>query len=198
MNTPIKILTSLALAAAGAFPAAAFGVSGKAFAAEVGDAFAFEAIDFVVAGAVAGLGMKYNARGVAYGATALAAAYPFAAALGCHAGACAVGESAPNRGETIGYTTLAAYGETALLGGALLVIKATHRDVKDVYMNDIYLGVFIFDVVSKPFLVTYVYNKAKKAAPASEEARVSFEPYIAAATASDGAAVPVYGVTFSF
>ena len=191
MNTPIKVITSLALAAAGAFPAAAFGVSGKTFAAEAGTAFAYEVMDFAVGGAIAG------GAGV-YPAVAIWAAYPFAAALGCHVGAGAVGESAPNRGAAIGYATLAAYGETALLGGAVLVIKATHRDVKDVYMNDIYLGLFIFDVVSKPFLVTYVYNKAKKAAPVSEEARVSFEPYVAAAAGSDGAPVPLYGVTFSF
>jgi len=191
MNTPIKVITSLALAAAGAFPAAAFGVSGKTFAAEAGTAFAYEVMDFAAGGAIAG------GAGV-YPAVAIWAAYPFAAALGCHVGAGAVGESAPNRGAAIGYATLAAYGETALLGGAVLVIKATHRDVKDVYMNDIYWGVFIFDVVSKPFLVTYVYNKAKKAAPASEEARVSFEPYVAAAAGSDGAPVPLYGVTFSF
>jgi len=192
MNTFVKIFTSLALAAAGLFPAAAFGVSGKTFAAEAGTAFAYEVMDFAVGGAIAG------GAGV-YPAVAIWAAYPFAAALGCHVGAGAVGESAPNRGAAIGYATLAAYGETALLGGAVLVIKATHRDVKDVYMNDIYLGLFIFDVVSKPFLVTHVYNKAKKAAPPPSESRLpSLEPYVAAAAGSDGAPVPLYGVTFSF
>ncbi len=196
MKTLTKILTSLALAAAGAFPAAAFGVSGKAIAAEAGGAFLYEVADFVVAGAVAGLG-GYTGGG-AYGATAVVAAYPFAAALGCHVGAGAVGEGAPNRGEAIGYATLAAYGETALLGGVVLVLDATHRDVKDVYMNDIYLGIFLFDVFSKPFLVTYVYNNAKKAAPAGEEGRVSFEPYVCTIAGEDGRAVPVYGLTFSF
>jgi len=56
MNTPIKVLTSLALAAAGAFPGAAFGVSGKAIAGEAGGAFLFEVADFAMAITVAGLG----------------------------------------------------------------------------------------------------------------------------------------------
>ncbi len=196
MNTVTKLITSFALAAAGAFPAAAFGVSGKAFAAEAGDAFAFEVIDFAAAAAVGEVGI-YSGMSV-YPAMAVVAAYPFAAALGCHVGAGAVGEGAPNRGEAIGYTTLAAYGETALLGGVLLIYEATHRDVKDVYKKDVYLGIFLFDVVSKPFLATYVYNKVKKAAPAREEGRVSFEPYVGMIAGKDGRPVPLYGVTFSF
>ena len=119
--------------------------------------------------------------------------------MGCHVGAGAVGEGAPNRGEAIGYATLAAYGETALLSGVVLVVEATHRDVKDVYMNDIYLGIFLFDVVSKPFLVTYVYNKVKKPArPGTDTRRPAVSPYAGVATGERGRPVPLYGVTLSF
>jgi hypothetical protein len=55
-----RLVALVALAAAGVFPAAAFGVSGKAFTAQVGDAFAFQTTDLVAAGAVAGLGIYYE------------------------------------------------------------------------------------------------------------------------------------------
>ncbi len=196
MRSGVKIGTAIILAAAGAFPVAAFGVSGKVIAAQVGGAAGFEVLDFVTLGIIGSVG-----RGPigAYSGIAVAAAYPFAAAFGCDVGARNVGESAPNRREAIGYATLAAYGETALLGAVAFGIHAAFPDVEDVYMGDIYLGFFLFDVVTKPFLVTYVYNEVKKPAAAlAENGRLSVQPMVAATRSADGGPLPIYGFTIGF
>jgi hypothetical protein len=185
------IITALALTAA-AFPPAASGVAGKTFAAEVGFSFGFQTADLLLAGACAvcpfGIFLTYP----------IAAAYPAAAAFGADVGARTAGDPAPNRLDAFGYATIAAYAESALFVGTVLVLKRTHRDVRDVYMNDIYLGILLFDFVSKPFLVSCVYNKARKEPPTRKESRISLAPYVCAADSTDGKKTPLYGVTLSF
>lgn len=195
MARPIIYLTVLALAGAG-LPGAAGAVAGKTFAAQVGDAYAFEAIDFVLAGALGGLGISTGAG--LYPATVVVAAYPFAAAFGADVGARAVGDPAPNRGEAIFGAAVAAYAETALLYGAALAYETTHRDVSDVHLKDVYAGLLLFDIISKPFLVTFFYNHGREPAAPAEESRLAVEPYISLGAGGDGRSVPVYGVAVSF
>jgi hypothetical protein len=202
MTRPFKavtIATILTVAFGAAFPSAALDVSPKTFAAGVGDAYALMAVDFLLAGAVAGVSWAAEVEVGVYASGIVFGAYPFAAALGCDAGSRAAGDGAPNRLEATAYATLAAYGETALLGGIGLLYDKTHRNVRDTSKGDLYLGLLIADVVTKPFLVTYVYHRAKKpVAPDGEEGRVAVEPYVDVAAGYDGRPLPLYGLSFSF
>ncbi len=131
------------------------------------------------------------------GAAVVVAAWPAATATGVYLTGEAVDGPSANKGAAWGWPTLAAYGESALFGGVVLILEATRGNVRDDDLNDIYFGIFLVDVVSKPFLVTYVYNRVKK--PASPpESRLAVEPYVSLAAGGDGGAVPLYGVTLSF
>ncbi|MGD8718306.1 MAG: hypothetical protein PVH29_05730 [Candidatus Zixiibacteriota bacterium] len=202
MTRPFKAVTIAAILTVSfgaTFPSAALGVSPKTFAAGVGDAYAFMAVDFLLAGAIAGLSWAAEVEVGLYATGVVFGAYPFAAALGCDAGSRAAGDGAPNRLEATGYATLAAYGETALLGGIGLLYDKTHRNVRDTSKGDLYLGLFIADVATKPFLVTYVYHRATKApAPGEANRGLILEPYVDVAVASDGRPLPLYGLSFSF
>jgi hypothetical protein len=196
MNTPIKVLTSLALAAAGAFPPAACGVSVGNALLETALAAVFEGLA-LYAGTAIGLGAGFagseNGEIIAY---VVISSYPLAASVGAFAAGEGADGLSENPGAAFGYTTLAAYTQFgAFLGGAALYDAATDDAGDEPYENAIYA-----DAAFKPIVVTLTYNLVKKPlAPPRPECRLpSLEPYIAAATASDGAAVPVYGVTLSF
>ena len=198
-NIPIKALTSLALAAAGVFPAAAFGVSTGEFILET---FIAGLAEYGVVSLAAGVGMVSGSWGGGdpeYPAGIAASyllfgSYPLAATCGVYF----VGEGAfapsENKGAAFGITVLSAYGQTLALAGTAALVDAASDDIDE----GAYTTAFIADILTKPFLVTYVYNKVKKAAPAREEGRVSFEPYVCTVGGEDGRPVPLYGVTFSF
>lgn len=182
---------------AAAFSPAAFAVSGGEFLAEAGvGALCGYAVTSV------GFALVYLADDavnnddgnfplVAAGSALVVAVYPAATATGVYLTGEAVGGPSANRSAAWGWPAIAAYAETALLGGTALILAATDGDANEAAVNDIAFGLFVLDVVSKPFLVTYVYNKVKEPA-APRESRLAVEPYVC------GGAVPRYGVTLFF
>ncbi len=66
-------------------------------------------------------------------------------------------------------------------------------------IDDVFFWYGFIDVVTKPFLVTIVYNKVKKpAGPRRESRRAAVRPYVSAAAGEGGRPVPLYGVSLSF
>lgn len=200
MNIPIKVLTSLALVAAGFFPAPAFGVGADVFIFEV-----------VAAGfgefAVISVGVSIALASTSWGsgdedfvpglvaAYAIFSAYPLAAAGGAYLVGENVAAPSENKGAAFGITVLSAYGQTLALAGTAALVDAASGDIDE----GAYTKALITDILTKPLLVTYVYNKAKKPAQTPAESRgPTLEPYVAVTTAGNGAPVPVYGVTLSF
>ena len=175
---------------AAAFAPAAFGVSTGDFLAEagIGALCGFGAVGGGYALSYFGnetmSGNDDNVALMAAGAT-LVAAYPAATATGVYLIGEAVDVPSANKGAAWGIPTLAAYGATLVLVGGTAAAGFGHVGVAA-------------DVVSKPFLTAWVYNLVKKPASAGESRGPALEPYLAAATASDGEPVPVYGVAFSF
>jgi hypothetical protein len=188
-------ITAFALAA-GALPAPAHGASVGEFVSEslVAGLAELGALSLAAGLAAASSGWETgtdNPGGLAL-AGILAASYPLAAACGAYC----MGEShspSENKGPALGTTVLAAYGQLLVVAGvAGTVYKAT-----DINSGDVIVTAAATDIFTKPIFVTYVYNAKKKpASPA--DSRLAVEPYLCAATASDGGAVPMYGVTVSF
>jgi hypothetical protein len=138
-----------------------------------------------------------NVALVATGSALVVAAYPAATATGAYLTGEVLGGPSANKGAAWGWPALAAYAETVVLGGTALILSATNAAANEAEVNDIGFGLFLLDVVSKPFLVAYVYNKVKE--PASPvDSRLAVEPYVCTSAASDGRPVPLYGVTLSF
>jgi hypothetical protein len=136
---------------------------------------------------------RVNPGGYVIGLT-LIAAYPLATATGAYALGEIIGKPAANKGAAFGITTFAAYGESlALAFAANMIGKAEGVDSSTVLQ-----WAFWIDVSTKPFLTTYVYNKVKNPAAPPPDSRLAVAPYVCAAAASDGGAVPLYGVTVSF
>lgn len=201
MKTLTKILTSLALAAAGAFPTAAFAVSAGEFIVE---ALIAGLAEYGVVGLAAGVGMVSSSWGggdpeYPAGIAAfwlLFGSYPLAATCGAYF----VGEGAfapsENKGAAFGITVLSAYGQTFALVGTAALVDAASDDIDE----GAYTTALITDILTKPLLVTYVYNKAKKpsTAPRPESRLPSVEPYVCTIAGEDGRPMPVYGVTLSF
>lgn len=196
IKTLTKILTSLALAAAGVFPAAAFGVSVGDVLLETAMAAVFEGLA-LYAGTAIGFGAAYagSEPGEAVGAVVFFT-YPLAASFGAFAaGEGAYGPS-ENAGAAFGYTTLAAYTQLAVfLGGAALYNAAT-----DYAHDEPYEAAIFADAAFKPVVVTLAYNLVKKpsTAPRPESHLPSVEPYVGTIAGEDGQPVPLYGLTFSF
>jgi hypothetical protein len=135
---------------------------------------------------------EVNGAGALIGITVLGA-YPLAAAAGTYFVGETVGGPAANGGATFGVTTFFAYAQTFLFVGAAAAVRAIDNDVGE----EAYVWAFAVDAATKPVLTTYVYHKVKKpASPA--DSRLAVEPYVSVAAASDGGAVPLYGVTISF
>jgi hypothetical protein len=195
MNTPLRVLTSLALAAAGVFPAAAFGVSVGNVIFEGAMAAVFEGLA-IYAGTAIGLGAGLGgSEGGEIVGWAVIYAYPLAASFGAFAAGEGTDGPSENAGAAFGYTALAAYGQLgAFLGGAAVYNAATD------YADEPYEAAVFADAALKPVTVTLTYNLVKKpsAPPHSESRAPTLQPYVCAATASDGGAVPLYGVTLSF
>ena len=194
----LSALCGLALAASA--PAAATGAAGVAW--QVGGAVLCEAVV-----GLAGYGLMDQALGGAndsdntYSGNAagffiglpLFAAYPLAASAGTYLVGEKVGGPSANKGTTFGITTFLAYAQTFLFVGAAATVRAVDDDIGD----EAYVWALAVDAATKPVLTTYVYHKVKQpASPA--DSRLAVEPYICTATASDGGAVPIYGVTVSF
>jgi hypothetical protein len=187
------LITAFALAV-GALPASACGVPMEEFGWES------------VAAALAECGVICLGGGVAFATTygrendagtalacVLLVSYPFAAACGAY---CAGEGFTPseNKSAVFGTTFLAAYGQTfALAGIAGVVYKLT-----DIDSGDVIKTAAATDIFTKPVFVTFVYNAKKKAAARPQSRGPALEPYVDIATASDGTAVPLYGLTFSF
>jgi len=135
-----------------------------------------------------------NPVGYFIGVTLLAA-YPLAAATGTYLLGEIVDGPAANKGASFGCTTFAAYAQTLVLAfGARMIGMAEGIDSSEALKY-----AFWADVTTKPLVTTYAYNKIKKPAAGPGESRLPLlEPYVAAAAGSDGAPVPLYGVTFSF
>ena len=101
---------------------------------------------------------------------------------------------AENKAPTFVVTASAAYAQSFLLATA-----ANAFANNETYGADVIKWAVIIDLVTKPFLTTYVYHKIKRPRlEAGGSRRPSLEPYVATATGNDGKAVPVYGVTLFF
>lgn len=188
-------ITALALAV-GALPAPALGASVGEFVSEslVAGLAELGVLSLAALLAAASSGWETgedNPGGLAL-AGVLAASYPFAAACGAY---CMGEKHAPseNKRPTFGMTVLAAYGQVLVVAGvAGTVYKAT-----DVNSGDVIVTAAATDLLTKPLFVTYVYNvKKKPASPA--DSRLAVEPYVTAAKGSDGAPLPLYGITVNF
>jgi hypothetical protein len=196
----VSALCGLALAASA--PAAA--TSAGAAAAEIGGAVLF-------GGAAALFGYEIahtynptegwlhdtvvsaNPFGVGFGWVVFAA-YPLAASTGTYLLGEGLDGPSAEKGATFGRTTFFAYGQTLVLAFAAGMVGMA----EGVDSSDAYKWAFWVDVSTKPFLTTYVYNSLKRPAAGPRESRLAVEPYVCAAAASDGGAVPLYGVTVSF
>jgi hypothetical protein len=186
---PVVFAIVLIMSAA-AFSPAAFGASAGDFLAEAGIG---ALCGFGAAGGGYALyyfgnetmsGNDDNVALMAVGVT-LMAAYPAATATGVYAIGEAVDGPSANKFAAWGIPTLAAYGATFVLVGGTAAAGYGH------------IGVAA-DAVSKPFLTAWVYNLVKEPAPAGECRGPALEPYVAAASGSDGELVPLYGVTLYF
>lgn len=192
----VNTVVAIWLAVTGVLPAAAHGVSAGEFVGESAVAGLAElgALGLAIVVGMCSSGWETgedNPAGLAV-AVVLAASYPFAAACGAYC----VGESftpSENKGPAFGTTVLAAYGQTFAVGGIAAAVYVT----TDVSRGDVIDTAAATDILTKPLLVTYVYNAKKKAAP-RRYGRLALEPYFCTAAASDGRAVPIYGVTVSF
>jgi hypothetical protein len=201
MSIPVKILMSLALAAAGLLSPPAFAVTAGEFAteslvaglAEFGTLGAAFAVGMASSGWESGQADDENRVGLAVAGT-LAVSYPLTTACGAYF----MGEGAhtpsANKGKAFGMTVLAAYGQVfavaGIAGAVYLISDISRTDARDIAIAT--------DLLTKPLFVTYVYNKFKKPAYPRDSRLPSLEAYVAAATGSDGKAVPVYGVTLNF
>jgi hypothetical protein len=202
MNTATKILISLALAAAGAFPAAAFGVSAGAYWAQIGIGY------LAVSAAVGSELMVLNrleetkagdpSRGrLEIAAISIGVAYPVVTAGAVYfAGEAFDGPSA-RKTRTWGFTTLAATGQSVVLIGIGYAIITGGSSWEDATAGAVIAAA---DICSKPFTTALWYHRFKE--PAAEEPPESrlptVEPYVSLAAGGDGRAVPVYGLTVGF
>lgn len=198
-NTSVlAVVCGLALAAWA--PAAATGAAGVAW--QVGGAVLCEA-----GVGLAGYGLMYQAlsgadtndnmysgdAGGFFLGLSLFAAYPLAASAGTYFVGEKVGGRAANRGATFGITTFFAYTQTLLFVGGAAAVRAVDSDIGE----EAYAWALAVDAATKPVLTTYFYHKVKKPASPSES-RLAVEPYVSVAAASDGGAIPIYGLTVSF
>jgi hypothetical protein len=196
INITIKIITSFALAAAGAFPPAAFGVSAGNVIFEGAMAAVLEGLA-LYAGTAVGLGAAFAGSETGEGmGWVIFFTYPVAASVGVFAAGEGTDGPSENAGAVFGYTTLAAYGQLgAFLGGAALYDAATDYAYDEPYEKAIFA-----DAALKPVTVTLVYNLVKKPVkpPPSETLLPSLEPYAAVAASTNNTPVPLYGLTISF
>ena len=131
--------------------------------------------------------------GYVFGLTLLAA-YPLAAATGTYLLGEGLDGPSAEKGATFGRTAFAAYGQTLVFAFAAGMVGMA----EGVDSSDALKWAFWVDVSTKPFLTTYVYNSVKRPAAGPRDSRLAVEPYVCTAAASDGGAVPLYGVTVSF
>ncbi len=201
MAKSIKIITSLALAAAGVFPAASYAASTGGYWAQIG--IGYVAVSAVIASELCVLNRLEETKSgdpsrgrLEIAAISIGVAYPIVTAGAVYlAGEALVGPSA-RKTRTWGLTTLAATGQSvALIGISYAILTGGHS-----WEEATIAGVIVMaDVFSKPFTTALWYNRFKE--PAGEEpaeSRLAVEPYVRAAAASDGRAVPLYGLTLSF
>jgi hypothetical protein len=203
MNTQVKIITSFALAAAGAFPAAAFGVSAGGYWTQIGTGYV--AVSAAVVSELWALNQLEETkagdpsrRRLEIAAITIGVAYPVVTAGAIYfSGEVFDGPSA-NKTRTWGLTTLAATGQSVVLIGIGYAIITGGSSWEEATVGAVIAAA---DICSKPFTTAFWYNRFKE--PASEEyaeSRLpSLAPYVAvAATADDGRPLPLYGATISF
>ena len=134
-----------------------------------------------------------NPAGYIIGFTLLAS-YPLMAATGTYVLGEKLDGPAENKAPTFLVTASAAYAQSFLLATA-----ANAFANNETYGADVIKWAVIIDLGTKPLLTTYVYHKIKKPRAGPRESLLpTLKPYVAAATGSDGKAVPVYGVTLNF
>ena len=196
MYMPVKILTLLALAAAGAFPGAASPYTKQELINKEATWATFFELGTLVPGFLLAYPAMFGDEEAKAWSIGLLTAYPLATASGAYLAGERYAGPSERKARTFLITTGAAYGQTLALGGIAYGIGAA-ADNKDV--TESLLGVAAFvDVMTKPIVVAYVYEGVKVPAAEGGGSRLAVEPYACMAASEDGRALPLYGASLSF
>jgi hypothetical protein len=201
MARKIQFALSLALVATGTFPLPASGAPPGGYWAQIG--IGYLAVSAIVTSELCVLNRLEETKAgdpsrgrLEIAAAGIGVAYPVLTAGAIYfAGEALAGPSA-RKTRTWGLTTFAATAQSVvLIGIGYAIISGGHS------WDEVTLGgvIAMADVFSKPFTAALWYNRFKEpAAEGGAGSRLAVEPYVCTAAASDGRAVPLYGVTVSF